>query len=190
MSEIYPVDDLVWNNRNRGALLRESVLQLPVMDNDQLLATLTLLDDLELDDQLPISHVIGVLFDDKCQWKSLRIGELKAHIYLALGDRENATSWCDWVVSYGGLSQERTRGFRAISTLIQLTNGSESHHPYLQSMGRFLGESEIQIAEQVIAGDLLFWGLTFKAAWEEISVKHKNLITLYNNLRKAKESFL
>ncbi|BHH82815.1 YcaO-like family protein [Desulforhopalus sp. 52FAK] len=186
MSEIYPVDDLVWNNRNRGSLLRPEILQLSHMSSTQLEATLDLLDELELDDQLLLSHVIGVLFDDGCHWKTLRIGELRAHIYLALGDRGNAAQWCEWVVNYGALGKERTGTFRAIATLLQLGDASGSTNSYSNNIRRFIHKADIQTAEQIIAGKESFFGLTFESTWEEISLKHLNLITLYNRLRAAK----
>lgn len=186
MSEIYPIDDLVWNNRNKGSLLRPKILQLPDMDSSQLNATLELLDELELDDQLLLSHVTGLLFDDDCHWSTLRIGELKAHIYLALGDIENATHSCEWVVNFGVVDKQRTRIFRAIATLLQLQDDSGTTDKYSNGIRRFLNESDVQTAEQVIAGKDPFFGLKFEPTWEQVSLKHKNLITLYTRLRSSK----
>ena len=36
MSEIYPIDDLVWNNKTTGAALRPQLLQLKQMSIDEL----------------------------------------------------------------------------------------------------------------------------------------------------------
>lgn len=186
MSEIYPVDDLVWNNKNKGAQLRPLILQLPEMESEQLYAVLDTLERLELDDQLLLSHVLGILFDSGSNWDTLRIGELKAHIYLALHDDEAAAQWCSWVVDYGDVAKPRERIFRALSTLSHLQGEGEQPEAYQQGLRRFYTESEIDTAQLVIEGRQTFFGLYFASSWTAISTEHRRLLELYNSLKLAK----
>ena len=189
MSEIYPVDDLIWNNRNKGSKLRPQILNLPTMSSSQLAGMIELLDELELDDQLLLSHVIGILFDQDSNWKTLRIGELKAHIYLAMNDYDSAIEWCDWAVLYGDVSKDRANIFRAVSTLLQFTQGSKNMDDYSNGVLRCIPEADLQIAKDVIGGQEMFLGLNFCPSWEEISSEHQKLTQLYDNLRSSKSKF-
>ncbi|MFW2367107.1 MAG: YcaO-like family protein, partial [Desulforhopalus sp.] len=56
MSEIYPVDDLVWNNRNSGNFIRSLLPKMDRMDIDELIKLLALLESENLNDQQLISH--------------------------------------------------------------------------------------------------------------------------------------
>ncbi|MFT5698969.1 MAG: ribosomal protein S12 methylthiotransferase accessory factor [Desulforhopalus sp.] len=186
MSEIYPVDDLVWNNRNKGAVLRPQILQLPSMKNEQLADLLDLIEHHALDDQHLLSHLIGVRFDKGSNWDTLRIGELKAHIYLALGDYEAAGQWCSWAVDYGELTQPRKRIFQALSTLVQLQNENCDWELYQKGLRRFYTEAEIETAQRTINGTQPFFGLGFSDSWSQLSTEHNKLLTIYNSLKNAK----
>lgn len=186
MSEIYPVEDLVWNNRNKGARLRPQILQLPTMQGQKLAGLLELLEELEIDDQELVSHLIGVVFDKGSNWDTLRIGELKAHIYLLLKDYKNAGQWCNWVARYGEVLKPRKRVFLALTTLIELQGEETNTDNYHNGLRRFYTEVEIETARQVISGDQSFFGLQFAASWSELSTEHSKILTLYNRLKKAK----
>ena len=186
MSEIYPVDDLVWNNRNRGCQLRRVLLQLPKMNDSELQATLVLLDELELDDNLPVSHVIGIIFDRETAWNNLRICELKAHIYLALKDQHNAIIQCTRLVELAELPLDRLKVFQAILTLLQLQENEGSTQHYASSLQRFFSDDDLTSAKDVINSRVRFYGLTFKQSWQELSSEHATLLELYKKLKRVK----
>lgn len=186
MSEIYPLEDLIWNNRNKGAQLRPLILQLPTMNDTQLLNVLDLIEELELDDQQLLSHLIGIIFDKGSNWDTLRIGELKAHIYLALKEYNSAGQWCNWVVDYGVVDGPRKRIFNIISTLSQLQEKDGSIDLYHNGLRRFYTETELETGAQVINGSQQFIGLRFALSWSDLSTKHRQLLNVYNSLKKAK----
>jgi ribosomal protein S12 methylthiotransferase accessory factor len=186
MSEIYPVDDLIWNNRNKGAQLRPFILQLPTMGNIELIDTLDSFEQLETDDQALVSHLTGVLFDTGSNWDTLRIGELKAHIYLVLKEYELAAQWCDWVVDFGEVPKVRKRTFQLISTICHFKIECEGSESYQKSLRRFYTETEIETALHIADGTQPFFGLQFGKTWSNISTEHSKLLSVYNNLKKAK----
>src|SRR5690606_32161958 len=89
-SEVYPVDDLIWDNTNKALFFREDILNLHSLEDDSLQALVERLEDSELDDYSDIATLIGIDFDDNTVWGQLTIMELKLLIYLALQRFEEA----------------------------------------------------------------------------------------------------
>ena len=61
-SEIYPVEDLIWDNTNKALLFRDDILNLHRLDDTSLEALLERLEDSELDDYMDIITLIGIEF--------------------------------------------------------------------------------------------------------------------------------
>ena len=188
MSEIYPVDDLLWNNKSTGATLRPELLKLGRMTPDELKELLEYLHELELNDLQPISDAIGVLFDDDSSWKPVRVGELKAMLALAVGDLEQAAQWCQWCHNVGYLPPERQKLYRATLDLIEFELSEENPENYLAALESFYGRSLIQRSRRTILGESKFDGLDFADSWEELSPAHGRLLTLYRTLHRLKSS--
>jgi len=86
VSEVYPVEDLIYNNRNRGKNYREIILNYAEYDPE------TVLDEIEaLEDHLNVEKLIGVIFE-----KNFTIGELKAQLSLLAGNREEAFNYLEF----------------------------------------------------------------------------------------------
>ncbi|MFY9142750.1 YcaO-like family protein [Sulfuricurvum sp.] len=86
VSEVYPIDDLVYNNRNRGKVYREAILNFADYDPD------SVLDEIEaLEDHLNVEKFIGVIFEE-----NFTIGELKAQLHLSLGNVDEAVSYLEF----------------------------------------------------------------------------------------------
>jgi ribosomal protein S12 methylthiotransferase accessory factor len=86
ISEVYPIEDLIYNNRNRGKVYREAILNFADYDPD------TVLDEIEaLEDHLNVEKFIGVIFEE-----NFTIGELKAQLHLSMGNIEEAVSYLEF----------------------------------------------------------------------------------------------
>lgn len=86
ISEVYPIDDLIYNNRNRGKMYREVILNFAEYDPE------TVLDEIEaLEDHLNVEKFIGVIFEE-----NFTIGELKAQLHLMLGNIDEAVSYLEF----------------------------------------------------------------------------------------------
>ena len=186
LSEIYPIDDLVWDNKTTGAALRPRLLRLGQMAKDERKRLLEDLDELGLNDQLPIAEAIGVIFAEDSAWSTLLIGELKAMLALAIGDVEAAAHWCQWCCSFEFLPAARQRLYRVVHTLIGFESKAESPPDYQRSLGQFFGAALVSTAEQIVNGELTFYGLDFADSWEEISAAHGALLGLYERLHPLK----
>ena len=67
-SEVYPVEDLVWDNTNKALLFRADVLNLHRLDDAGLTALLERLENNELDEYGDIATLIGIEFDENTVW--------------------------------------------------------------------------------------------------------------------------
>lgn len=186
MSEIYPVSDLLWDNRITGASLRTHLLTLQQMSVKELREFYCILEDLQFNDDQLISEAIGVIFEEDSAWHTLRIGELKAMITLAAQHPEEAYTWCSWCISFGHLPPLRDQLMRAVYNLISFKIKGEDPAGYKPALVRFYGAETVSMAELVLAGKLTFPGLNFAPSWEEISPLHARLMSVYQELNRLK----
>ena len=63
-SEIYPLEDLIWDNNNQALKYREDILNLHHLDDNELIRLRGNLEQSDHDDYKPISELIGVAFDE------------------------------------------------------------------------------------------------------------------------------
>ena len=63
-SEVYPLEDLTWDNTDKAPLFRADILNLHRLDDASLGALLKRLEDSELDDYTDIITLIGIEFDE------------------------------------------------------------------------------------------------------------------------------
>ena len=187
MSEIYPVDDLIWNNRNNGSTIRRQLLHLPNLNADELSDVLDTLESMNLGEQYRISDLIGVLFDGDSAWYSLSVGELRALLYLALERYEDAYQWCNWCCDHGNLKQPRQTLFRLLATILGLILHEGNISSYTNGLQLYFKEEEIREAERIIAAKIKFPGLTFAYSWQELSAQHANMLKLYDRLGEVKK---
>mgnify|MGYP002712989460 CR=1 FL=1 len=80
ISEVYPIDDLVYNNKNGAKALRDMVLNFEEYEAEDILEAVE-----SLDDSLNMGKYIGVIFKN-----DFNMSLFKAQIYLLLGDKESA----------------------------------------------------------------------------------------------------
>jgi ribosomal protein S12 methylthiotransferase accessory factor len=186
LSEIYPIDDLIWNNKNTGAALRAQLLNLNQMSKAALENVFENLAELGLNDGQPISDAIGVLFEESSPWFSLRIGELKAMLALATGDLEQACQWCQWCLNVESLPAARQKLYRVIQELIGFELSGENPEDYHDAIRQFFADRLVSLAQQIVRGDLTFYGLDFADSWEKISPAHDKLLRIYQKLHSLK----
>ena len=89
-SEVYLVEDLIWDNTNKALDYREDILNIHSLSDAALAALVERLEESQLDNYMDIRTLIGIEFDENTVWGQLTILELKAMIYLALGQPEEA----------------------------------------------------------------------------------------------------
>ena len=107
MSEIYPIDDLEWENNSNGAVVRPAILTLSDLNDDECGELLDTLNELNIADEKPVAALIGLAPDAGSLWADLRVGELKTLLALAAGDMDATREGCEWVRSFEQLDATR-----------------------------------------------------------------------------------
>ncbi|PKM42203.1 MAG: 30s ribosomal protein S12 methylthiotransferase accessory protein YcaO [Gammaproteobacteria bacterium HGW-Gammaproteobacteria-1] len=181
MSEIYPVEDLEWENNSIGNRVRDGILHLSQLDDAGCTELLATLDELGLDDHRPIAPLIGLAADAGTLWAELRVGELKLLLGLALGDDEVIREGCDWVRHFGQASDERQRVYRCVETLLNL-DGAEGYAAALQQL---YGVGTLDQAQALLSGELRFFGVTAPGAVLAGCDMHQRLLAAYGKVRAA-----
>lgn len=178
MSEIYPVDDLEWENNSIGNDLREAILHLPELDDGECADLLETLNERGLADQRPVAALIGLAPDAGSFWSDLRVGELKALLALAIGDEEATREGCDWIRHFGQLDADRRRVYRCIESLLNLGDAA----PYRSALQQLYGAETLQQAEVLLHRERRFFGVQGPGMMLDGCDMHQRLLAAYGKL--------
>ena len=189
MSDIYPVDDLVWSNNNDGALFREDILSLKNLSREQWLNVLSCLEEGGYNDVQRVAEFIGVAPDAGTAWASLRIGELKAMLCLAIQDYDQAIGWVDWCLHMDQLDDARIRHYRCLLALLEIKlHDDRDYDHYRDSLELMYGTDTVNTGIDIIEGKELFHGLHSPGLSLEGFNTHKKLLEGYAKLHRAKQT--
>jgi len=186
-SEIYPVDDLIWDNTNKALLFREDILNLHRLDEDSLQALIERLEDNELDDYSDIATLIGIEFDDNTAWGQLTILELKLLIYLALQRFEEAKDLVEAFLQYNDNTVERGLFYQALNVVLEVQLDDELElADYEANFRRMFGNPRMDAVIGSVDGSVRFHGLTPTSMKLEGLDRHLRLIDSYKKLHHAR----
>ncbi len=186
MSDIYPVDDLLWNNKNEGALFREEILSLKNLDHSQWQSLFDRLDGKGYNDLQGVAEFIGVAPDPDTPWASLRIGELKAMLCLALQNSE-AIDWVNWCLQADQLDAKATRHYQCLRVLLEMKDDRKRQlADYVDSLQLMYGANTLQTCRDILEAKELFYGLHSPGLSLEGFDTHKKLLQGYQKLHLAK----
>ncbi len=188
MSDIYPVEDLLWSNNNAGAYFRDALLSLDTLDDEQIQGLLENLEESEHSDMLKVAEFIGVIADEGTVWETLQVGELKAMLYLALGEYENAQAWVTWCRHMTMLKDERANMYRCLDALLKIELREETLSQYKISLIQMYSEECVSLCTDIMQRRVKFHGLHFPGLSLEGFVKHQSLLDGYEKVHKVKES--
>jgi ribosomal protein S12 methylthiotransferase accessory factor len=187
MSDIYPVDDLVWNNNNEGALFREEILSLKKLDKKQWQSILNRLDTGGYNDYQRVAEFIGIAPDAGTTWASLRIGELKAMLCLAL-ESDEAIEWVNWSIHIDQLDEDSTRFYLCLQALLEIKMDEQQQlEDYTDSLKLMFDDRTLSDCLDVISGKENFFGLHSPGLSLDGFTTHKKLLDGYRKLHRAKQ---
>ncbi len=151
MSEIYPPDDLVWENNNAGMDIRNAILakNKSKEDCEELIEKI---DDLNADDQHPVAALIGLPADKDSIFADLRIAELTTLLALKVQDNERIQEGCEWLLHFRQINPQRLKTYQCINTLLQF----EGMVKYGASLEKLYGKKVLSDALALIDGDDVF----------------------------------
>ena len=167
LSEIYPVDDLIWENNNAGNKVRDNILKKnkSINECEQLIEDL---EDLDLDDNFLISKLIGMPADTTNIFHDLCVAELILLLALKTQDNERIQEGCEWVLHYKKINQRRLKTYKCINIILQLDKMTD----YATVLKQLFTQQILNDALALIDGEDVF---SLDSQWQT----HKLMIKAY-----------
>lgn len=186
-SEIYPVDDLIWDNTNKALAFRADILNLHSLSKVGLRNLAKGLEDSELDDYTDITTLIGIEFDDNTAWGQLTILELRLLIYLALQKYEQAKDLVEAFLQYNDNTVERGLFYQAVNVVLETELDDDLElADYEVNFRRMFGNERMDAAIGSVNGSVRFYGLTPTSMKLEGLDRHLRLVESYKKLHSAR----
>ena len=186
-SEIYPVEDLVWDNTNKALLFRADILNLHRLNDANLNALLERLQDSELDDYTDIITLIGIEFDENTAWGQLTVLELKLLINLALQQFEAARELVGAFLQYNDNTVERGLFYQALNVVLEvLLDDDLELDDYVVNFRRMYGNPRMDAVLGSVDGSVRFFGLTPTSMKLEGLDRHCRLTDSYKKMHMAR----
>jgi len=164
ISEIYPIDDLIYNNTNIGKEIRQNILNFKTIDLEIIIQSIE-----HLSDNLDIEKYIGVIFND-----NFTLMDFKAQIYLMDGDLENA-------IIYFEMSTKETSYLLAQLCYIEIQE--LDFKDYYNSLCKVFTKEKLDEAINMFNGDSYFIDVSFhddyiniQKLYDRLSIKKKNIL--------------
>ena len=191
MSNIYPSDDLIYANNNMGMDWREILLDLPHFHHDAetYQELLDELDEQGIDDLTRVREFIGIVAEKGSATQTLRIGELKSMLHLALGNLEQALDWANWTANMNAsvFTAERNNYYRCLIQTIELfLDENRKPEQYRAVFEKMYGKQAVEFAWNAVNGGNPFYGLTASDEALENMLAHQKLLDAYRKLQRAK----
>ena len=191
MSDIYPADDLIYANSNMGMDWREILLDLPHFHHapETYQELLDELDEQGIDDATRVREFIGIVAPKASGWTTLRIGELKSMLYLALGDLSMALDWANWTYNMNSsvFTAERANYYRCLINSLELFMDSQRDpQQYRMVFEKMYGKDAVAFAWSAIQGGNPFYNLPASDETLANFSEHQKLLAAYAKLQKAK----
>jgi len=163
-SEVYPIEDMVYNNKNEGKYIREMVLHFSEHDPEDILT------DIEsLDQTLDVGKYIGVIFKN-----SFTMLTFKAQIYLLLGDLDTALELLEVGTDKIG---------HIVAELIRMNNEELIWEEYSQALFNIFTEEKVMRAVAILNGEAPLVDLT-------LHQDYHNMLAMFDRLEVKKKVLL
>ena len=188
-SEIYPIEDLIWDNTNKAILFRSDILNLTKLDEVGLARLLERLENNELDEYGDIASLIGIEFDENTVWGQLTVLELKLLIHLALKQFDEAHELVGAFLQYNDNTVERKLFYQALDAALEvLLDDDLEMVDYEANFRRMFGDARMDAVLGSTEGSVRFFGLTPTSMKLEGLDRHHRLIDSYQKLHKVRAS--
>ena len=186
-SEVYPIEDLIWDNTNKALLFRSDILNLHSLDDAKLGALLERLENNELDEYGDIATLIGIEFDENTVWGQLTVLELKLLIHLVLKQHEEAHELVGTFLQYNDNTVERGLFYQALNVVLEvLLDDDLEIDDYAVNFRRMFGDTRMDAVMGSVDGSIRFFGLTPTSIKLEGLDRHHRMIDSYRKLHAAR----
>lgn len=164
ISEVYPVEDLIYNNKNSAKTIRDMVLNFSDYDPEDILDAIE-----PLDDSLSMEKYIGVIFQN-----NFTMAEFKAQNYLLLGETQPALE----LLEFG-----ENRVGHIMAELIRMREAGLDFEEYREGLYSIFSKQRVEEAVQILEGREFFIDTTLHS-------EYHNMLALYDRLEVKKRSIV
>ena len=186
-SEVYPIEDLIWDNTNKALLFRSDILNLHTLDDAKLGALLERLENNELDEYGDIATLIGIEFDENTVWGQLTVMELKLLIHLALKQFDEAHELVGTFLQYNDNTVDRGLFYQALNVVLEvLLDDDLEIDDYAVNFRRMFSDTRMNAVMGSVEGSVRFFGLTPTSIRLEGLDRHHRMIDSYKKLHAAR----
>ena len=186
-SEVYPIEDLIWDNTNKALLFRNDILNLHRLDNANLSALLERLENNELDEYGDIATLIGIEFDENTPWGQLTVLELKLLINLAIKQFDEAHELVGAFLQYNDNTVERRLFYQALNAVLEILLADDLEiDDYIMNFRRMFGNERMDAVMGSVDGSTRFYGLTPTNLRLEGLDRHHRMIDSFRKLHAAR----
>ncbi|MGB0467043.1 MAG: OsmC domain/YcaO domain-containing protein [Pontibacterium sp.] len=188
-SEVYPVEDLMWDNTNKALQFRSDILNIHTLDDNQLENLVEGLEESGEDNYVTIKTLIGIEFDENTVWGQLTVLELKILIYLALQQHDEAIELVETFLQFNDNTVERGLFYQAINATLEIALDEDLElDDYLFNLRRMFGNEVMENVVGSVNAEVKFYGLTQTSMKLEGLDKHLRLIESYKKLHNARKN--
>jgi len=164
VSEVYPIEDMSFNNKNNGKWIRDMILHFDEFDGE------AILDEVEsLEESLNVEKYIGVIFKT-----NFTMQEFKAQIHLLLGNTDEALSLLEFGSSKMG---------HIIAELIRMGESECVWDEYEEALFNIYGQERVERALRILEGEEFLIDVT-------LHQEYLNVLEMYDRLSHLKLSML
>ena len=189
-SEVYPVEDLIWDNTNMALDYREDILNIHSLNDEQLTRLVERLEESQLDNYMKIINLIGVEFDENTIWGQLTILELKLMIYLALKQYEEALDLVEAFLQFNDNTVDRNLYYQGTQAVLEIVLDDELElDDFIGNLRRMFGDETMDAIVGTVYGSVRFQGLTPTNMKLEGLDRHLRLLESYDKLHAARAAY-
>lgn len=162
-SEVYPIEDMVYNNKNSGKLIRDMILNFENYDLNEIMNSIE-----DLDNSLNTQLYIGVIFEE-----NFTMGEFKAQILILLNEYEEALE----ILEYSKNSFNHI-----LAELIRMKIDKLKFNNYEEALYNIYGKDKISKAQNILKHKDLLINTT-------LNKEYYNMLDMFDKLELKKRSF-
>ena len=151
MSEIYPVEDLLWENRCHQAQIRKGLLALHGLSPEGAESLADLLEEGGWGPEALLCELVGVEVPPGVAWADGRVAEMIALVRLYAGDTPGAARWCA-MASGMKIPTRRRLFFKCLEACLE----ADERGITLDAANQIFGAEARHLVAQAISGEAPF----------------------------------
>lgn len=164
VSEVYPIEDMTYNNKNSGKWIRDMVLNFTEYDPEEILDAID-----SLEESLNIEKYIGVIF-----LTNFTMAEFKAQIHLLAGNSDEALALLEFGTDKMG---------HIVAELIRMAQEELPWEEYEEALYNIFGKEKVEKGLLILEGEAFLIDVA-------LHQDYQNMLAMYDRLEDKKAAIV